>query len=38
MLNNLTLDDGSPIDSMHHLLTASGLEENPSPQFEATVY
>ena len=35
MLNNLTLGDGSPVDLMQHLLTASGLEENPSPQFEA---
>ena len=35
MLNNLTLGDGSPVDLMHHLLTASNLEENPSPQFEA---
>ena len=35
LLNNITLGDRSPIDLMRHLLAASGLEENPSPQFEA---
>ena len=37
LLNNLTLGDRSLIDLMHHLLAASGLEENPSPQFEAII-
>ena len=36
LLNNLTLGDRSPIDLMRHLL-AFGLEENPSPQFEAII-
>ena len=35
--NNLTLGDRSPIDLMRHLLEAFGLEENPSPQFEAII-
>ena len=35
LLNNLTLGDRSPIDLMRHLLVASGLEENPFPQFKA---
>ena len=29
LLNNLTLNDRSRIDSMRHLLAASGFEENP---------
>ena len=37
LLNNLTLGDRSPMDLMRHLLAASGLEENPSPQFESII-
>ena len=37
LLNNLTLGDQSPIDLMRHLLAASGLEKNPSLQFEAII-
>ena len=37
LLNNLTLGDRSPMDLMHHLLAASGLEENPSPQYKAII-
>ena len=35
--NNLKLGDRSPMDLMRHLLAASGLEENPSPQFKAII-
>ena len=37
LLNNLTLGDRSPMDSMDHLLASSDLDENPSPQFEAII-
>ena len=37
LLNNLTLGNRYPIDLMCHLLAASSLEENPSPQFEAII-
>ena len=37
LLNNLTLGDRSPMDLMRHLIAASGLEENPSPQFETII-
>ena len=37
LLNNLTLGDRSPMDLMRHLLAASGLEENPFPQFETII-
>ena len=37
LLNNSTLGDRSPMDLMRHLLAASGLEENPSPQFKTII-
>ena len=37
LLNNLTLDNCSPVDLLRHLLVASGLEENPSPKFKAII-
>ena len=37
LLNNLTLGNRSPMDLMRHLLAASGLEENPFPQFETII-
>ena len=37
LLNNLTLGDRCSIDLMRHLLAASGLQENPSPQSEAII-
>ena len=37
LLNNLPLGDQSPMDLMRHLLAASGLEKNPSPQFKVII-